>query len=247
MICGTHNCCIVLERSNIIVRSKDMHNFMKKKKQNSVELTTEELINSFSKRRTLSGAKLVGCGLALCILCLIVFSVTSVNHLKALTLDNEEEFSLATAPMAATSSKRDVITIPSGVVKANPFVPYRKLGNEIKEETLVNDVPRFDLIAPPDLTEAGEQVAKIMDTVVSGILFDKFSPSAILKIDGVDYLVKKGDVVHNYKVLNIAQNSVTVQLGKNTYKAGIGEILTDGSVNYNDISNLNKKFGGELR
>ena len=86
-----------------------------------------------------------------------------------------------------------------------------------------------------------------MDTVVSGILFDKFSPSAILNIEGTDYLVKKGDVVNNYKVLAIAQDSVTVQLGKNTYKAGIGEILTEGSLNHNNVSNLSKKFGGEQK
>ena len=57
--------------------------------------------------------------------------------------------------------------------------------------------------------------------------------------------VKKGDVVNNYKVVSILQDSVTVQLGNNTFKAGIGEILTEGSVNYNDVSNLNKKFGGK--
>ena len=224
-----------------------MHKFMKKKKENSVELTTDELIESFTKKRKMPVTKIIGAGMVLCVVCLVVLSVTTLNNLKTLSLDNGEEFSLAAAPVAATSSKRDVISIPSGVVKAHPFVPYRTLGNEIKEDTLVNDVPRYDLIAPPDLTEAGGEVAKIMDTVVSGILYDKFSPSAILKIDGSDYLVKKGDVVHNYKVVNIAQNSVTVQLGKNTYKAGIGEILTDGSVNYNDVSNLNKKFGGEQR
>ena len=88
---------------------------------------------------------------------------------------------------------------------------------------------------------------KVMDTVVSGILFDKYSPSAILNIEGTDYLVKKGDTVNNYKILAIAQDSVTVQLGKNTYKAGIGEILTDGQLNHNNVSNLNKKFGGEQR
>ena len=60
-------------------------------------------------------------------------------------------------------------------------------------------------------------------------------------------MVKKGDTVHKYKVIAIAQDSVTVQLGKNTYKAGIGEILTDGTVNHNDVSNLDKKFGGEQR
>ena len=83
--------------------------------------------------------------------------------------------------------------------------------------------------------------------IPSGILYDKFSPSAILNIEGNDYLVKKGDVVNKYKVLNITQNSVTVKLGSNTYNAGIGEILTEGSVNYNDVSNLSKKFGGERR
>ena len=224
-----------------------MHKFMKKKKDNSVELTTDELIESFSKKKSLPVNKIIGGGIVIGVVCLATFSLLSLNHLRCLNTDNTEEFTLATAPMAATSSKRDVITIPSGIVKANPFVPYRTLGNEIKEESLVYDVPKYDLIAPPDLNENGEEVAKIMETVVSGILFDKYSPSAILKIDGNDYLVKKGDVVHNYKVVNIAQNSVTVQLGKNTYKAGIGEILTEGSVNYNDISNLSKKFGGERR
>ena len=51
--------------------------------------------------------------------------------------------------------------------------------------------------------------------------------------------------MNNYRVLNIAQDSVTVKLGSNTYKAGIGEILTEGTLNHNDVANLSKKFGGE--
>jgi hypothetical protein len=35
-----------------------------------------------------------------------------------------------------------------------------------------------------------------------------------------------------------------VQLGANVYKAGIGEILTEGNLNYNEVSNLNNRFGG---
>ena len=53
--------------------------------------------------------------------------------------------------------------------------------------------------------------------------------------------------VTNYKVLAINQDSVTVKLGGNTFKAGIGEILTEGEVKHNEVSNLNKKFGGEKR
>ena len=58
----------------------------------------------------------------------------------------------------------------------------------------------------------------LLHPVISGILYDKFSPSAILNIEGTDYLVKKGDVVNNYKVLNILEDSVTVKLGENVYK-----------------------------
>jgi hypothetical protein len=121
------------------------------------------------------------------------------------------------------------------------------LGDEVKVPTFVNDVPKFDLISPPEELGADSEAVKIMDTVVSGILYDKFSPSAILNIDGSDYLVKKGDTISKYKVVSIEKDSVTVKTGNNTYKAGIGEILTDGSVNYNDVSNLNKKFGGDRR
>ena len=101
------------------------------------------------------------------------------------------------------------------------------------------------MVAPPETLNEGSDAARVMDTLVSGILYDKRSPSAIINIEGNDYLVKKGDVVNSYKILNIEQNSVTVKLGSNTYKAGIGEILTEGSVNHNDVSNLSKKFGGE--
>ena len=66
-----------------------------------------------------------------------------------------------------------------------------------------------------------------------------------MNIEGNDYLVKKGDVVNNYKVVNIQRDSVTVKLGANVYQAGIGEILTEGTLNHNDVSNLSNKFGGE--
>ena len=121
-------------------------------------------------------------------------------------------------------------------------MPYRDISGS---STL--DVPAFTLVEPPEVVDENSDAARVMDTVVSGILFDKFSPSAILNIEGNDYLVKKGDVVNNYKVVNIMQDSVTVKLGSNVYKAGIGEILTEGSLNHNDVSNLNNKFGGERR
>ena len=175
------------------------------------------------------------------------FVAKSINNMQIVNAKSDIIFDSNSAPIAVADTKRNVIAIPSGIVKANPFVPYRSLGDEVKVPTFVNDVPKFDLISPPEELGADSEAVKIMDTVVSGILYDKFSPSAILKIDGNDYLVKKGDEVQNYKVTSITQDSVTVKYGNNTYKAGIGEILTNGSVNYNKVSNLNKKFGGEKR
>lgn len=148
---------------------------------------------------------------------------------------------LSDMPIAATASSKSIINIPKGIVKANPFVPYR----EISASSKVKDVPAYELVAPPEVLDENSDAARVMDTIVSGILYDKYSPSAIINIEGNDYLVKKGDVVNNYKVLNIMQDSVTVQLGKNVYKAGIGEILTEGTLNHNVVSNLNNKFGGE--
>lgn len=151
-----------------------------------------------------------------------------------------QQVPVVTMPIAATVSKKTTLTIPSGTVKANPFLPYRDIG----DSTGVSDVPGFSIVEPPKTSGGSSDAVRVMDTIVSGILYDRFNPSAILNIEGSDYLVKKGDVVNNYKVLAIAQDSVTVQLGSNVFKAGIGEILTEGSLNYNEVSNLGNKFGG---
>ena len=141
----------------------------------------------------------------------------------------------------AVIAKTGIISVPAGITKAHPFVPY---GDNASKSSGI-DLPPMVLLEPPTTVGESSDAIRIMDTVVSGILYDKFSPSAILNIEGNDYLVKKGDVVNNYNVLSITQDSVTVKLGSNVYKAGIGQILTEGSLNHNDVSNLNNKFGGD--
>ena len=166
-----------------------------------------------------------------------------VTHLfmseSSISISSEDSVKLASAPMAATAVKTGTISIPAGTVKANPFLPYK----ELKSKS-TSDIPTYSLVEPPDELSEVSTAARLMDTIVSGILYDKFSPSAILNIEGNDYLVKKGDVVNNYKIVNIMPDSVTVKLGENVYKAGIGEILTEGSLNHNVVSNLDNKFGG---
>ena len=43
----------------------------------------------------------------------------------------------------------------------------------------------------------------------------------------------------------IALFNTAIIFGTVILLGAIGEILTEGSLNYNEVSNLNKKFGGE--
>ena len=220
-----------------------MRNYMKKKEEfgNAFELSADELIERTSGKRRVVLKKRAKFLLALC--CIVpVLCVSLSLHKEGLnSIDDSAGVSigLASAPIAAASAKKDLISIPSGTVKANPFLPYRDIGSKS-----LSDVPAFEIVEPPEVINENSDAARVMDTIVSGILYDKYSPSAILNIEGNDYLVKKGDTVNNYKILNIMQDCVTVKLGANVYKAGIGEILTEGSVTHNDVSNLSNKFGG---
>lgn len=218
-----------------------MRNYIKKKLEKIDSNTfAERAIAVSAIGRKLFNKKVLFCSGAALLVCGIA-ALAVHRELGSVALSEEGLIQLSAAPIAATG-KKDVIAIPQGTTKANPFLPYRDISGS---STL--DVPAFSLVEPPEMLDEASDAARVMDTVVSGILYDKYSPSAILNIEGNDYLVKKGDVVNNYKVVNIMQDSVTVKLGANVYKAGIGEILTEGSLNHNDVSNLNNKFGGERR
>lgn len=221
-----------------------MRNFLKEeiKKTNMLEMTNEVVRSFLIRKASLIKKTTVSvCCIATVIAVSVVATFVVNKNADLVSISEVAPAQVISTPIAATSSKKTTITIPSGTIKANPFLPYREISGV---DSAMADVPAYTLVEPPEVSGGSSDAIRVMDTIVSGILFDKFSPSAILNIEGNDYLVKKGDVVNNYKVLNIAQDSVTVQLGANTYKAGIGEILTEGSLNHNDVSNLSNKFGG---
>lgn len=220
----------------------NMRNYIKKSfRKIDREAIVDAIIASVAiGRRVFNKKNLLSVGLLL----VAIGSIVAVMHkdLCVISLGEEGTVQLSSMPLAAVG-KKEVISIPQGVTKVNPFLPYR----DISGTSAVSDVPAYTLVEPPEVVDENSDAARVMDTVVSGILYDKYSPSAILNIEGNDYLVKKGDVVNNYKVVSILQDSVTVKLGSNVYKAGIGEILTEGSLNHNEVANLNNKFGGERR
>ena len=219
-----------------------MRNYMKKSLKDAVvpEFTTEQILNKFKGKR-FSRSRVLITAAALLIALPVLCGFAMSFGFKGQSFEEMDSIQMVSVPVAATSTKKDLISIPSGTVKADPFLPYRNISGT----TTALDVPKFNLVEPPEVISEDSEAARVMDTTVSGILYDKYSPSAILNIEGNDYLVKKGDTVNNYKVLSIMPDSVTVKLGANTYKAGIGEILTGGSLNHNDVSNLDNKFGGK--
>ena len=123
--------------------------------------------------------------------------------------------------------------------RSDPFLPS-------KENIVSKPKPKMynDLIPPPEAITVDTTATEVITTKVSGIMFDKFNPSAILNIAGQDYLVRTGDIINGYKVLSIGKEVVTVQYGANVYKAGVGEIFNGDGINFNTVSNLESKFGG---
>lgn len=121
--------------------------------------------------------------------------------------------------------------------RANPFLPSSEAFANLRGYD-------FELMAPPESITEDSETSKVVSTKVSGIMFDMNSPSAILNIEGSDYLVRSGDYINHYKVLSIGKDAVTVQLGANVYKARVGEVISDGEINNNEVYNLPNKFGG---
>lgn len=132
---------------------------------------------------------------------------------------------------------RPVIIPVAAGGRVDPFMPYAQ------REALANK-PKFDIIAPPlDLPAADPVVDEVIDTKISGIMYDSSRPSAIVNFGGTDQLVHKGDTVKGCKILDITKNTVVIKYKTNIYQASVGQSLNEG-INLNPVSNLAKQFGG---
>lgn len=162
------------------------------------------------------------------------------NPISQTLTSPEEEIEIISKKSPSKSLKpkgKMVLITVSESGRSNPFLPA-------SENIVASSLPNLNLLAPPETLPMDSDAGKVMTTTISGILYDKYSPSAIINIEGSDYLVKRGDIINKYKILSIGKTEVIVQLGKNVYKAGVGELLSKTNINYNTIANLNKKFGG---
>ena len=125
--------------------------------------------------------------------------------------------------------------------RSNPFMPTSETYTNLRRYGL-------ELMAPPETIASDDaEAVKVVATKVSGIMYEPKNPSAILNIEGEDYLVRSGDYINNYKILSIDKDIVTVQLGVNVHKAKVGEIISEETINHNTVYDLENKFGGSKR
>ena len=147
--------------------------------------------------------------------------------------------------------KDNTVTVSIGDVgRKNPFAPAGHVGtinpNAIAKSD--NDGLDFEVIEPPEIGEERLDIAKLLNTKVTGILYDKVKPSAIINIEGIDQLVKQGDFLSGFEIISITKNKVVIKSDNNVYRASVGQPLNAEKItNLVEISNLETKFRGSLK
>lgn len=141
------------------------------------------------------------------------------------------------------NDKKQVSMVVTEVGRNNPFMP---VFGGFDEDT------SFYLEAPPEVPGLDNDALDVIKTRVTGIIYDKngAKSSAILNVGGMDYLTRIGDKVNGYVVKAIDKNDITVQLGVNVFKAGVGDIIEDENlydVNKTQTPDLENKFAGRKK
>ncbi len=130
---------------------------------------------------------------------------------------NEEETKAPEANVLLGVDKKEKVDVQQSG-RINPFLPDKKYISQSINYSASG------LPAPPSAYgEENEVTDKMLTIAVSGIMYDDTKPSAIITFDGNDYFVQKGDMLDDYKVIDISKTYVAISYGKNVYKAKVGE------------------------
>lgn len=159
----------------------------------------------------------------------------------------EQDALLETFGDSRTGANSSIMVAWNRAARQNPFrPPLFDRANDGKYEQ-VGDV-QFEIIEPPSKLVPDENLTKLLQTQISGIMYDKNSPSAIVNIAGRDQFVKIGDVVSGYRIKNITNSRVEISYKNNTYVASVGELFTRGRLeSKSDVANLKNKFAGRYK
>ena len=163
------------------------------------------------------------------------------------TQANNSALNQATMPIAEDQGSEDTVVISVGNIgRSNPFKPFIEkslmLGSGIPTEMPgINKIPTINVPQPPGLNE-NPNISSLLKIKVNGILYDPVRSSAIINVDGNDYMVHNGDFIFNFYVKNITQNKVTIKTGNNIYSAGLGEII-EGEISKDPVRRTTSGFG----
>lgn len=149
---------------------------------------------------------------------------------------------------ALTSSignKETVVVSIGNEGRENPFLPFKEKKVAVSSGNYSS--ADFDIIEPPTAVLPDPKAIQLMETTISGIMYDYRNPSAIVNINGQDQLVRRHDKLNGFTILDITRDKVVIKSGTNIYRASVGQSITTEDLNFNDIANLNHKFGGSYR
>ena len=148
---------------------------------------------------------------------------------------------------SAAGNANNSIVVSWNKARQNPFKP--PVFQQTKEDKYekFGDV-QFEIIEPPTELNPDANLTRLLQTQISGILYDNESPSAIVNLGGTDQFVKIGDEISGYKIKNITRNKVEISYKNNTYVASVGELFVPGRLEAQSaVANLNNKFAGRYK
>ena len=100
--------------------------------------------------------------------------------------------------------------------------------------------------AYPDMSPIAAGIAGL--SICYGAYVGEVIRSAIVNIDGVDQLVRIGDILSGFEFISITRNKVVIRSDDNIYRASVGQPLNAEKItNPIEISNLETKFKGSVR
>lgn len=148
------------------------------------------------------------------------------------------------------NENNDIIISYDKVGRTNPFKPpVTNLRTEEIEKNYkkLNDTD-FEIVEPPIASIPDENLTRLLQTQISGILYDEDSPSAIVNLNGEDTFVRVGDYVSGYRIQAITKDKVQINYKNNSYVAAVGELFVKGSIEGKSaVANLEKKFAGRYK
>ncbi len=165
------------------------------------------------------------------------------NDISETDLFENQDSSISTS----NADNNSIMVVYNKAARLNPFKPpvVDKTADQAYET--INNT-QFEIIEPPVTSVPDENLTKLLQTQISGILYDNESPSAIINLNGLDQFVKAGDIISGYKIESITRDKVQISYKNNSYIAAVGELFTRGSLEKQPaVANLEKKFAGRYK